>query len=303
MEKEQKDLARSFARNKWLWVALLSAMILGGIIYAVLSLTRGTELTETDAWQRVGHFQAAGELDSMEAALNDYLWTYGDGRYSEDARTLRDRLNRERDEWEKVVDNHCTLEAVDEYIYAHPDGFYRSEALVLLDSLSFLDAQEQNTEEALMNYMEQYPTGRFVSQAQTLLKSVEKTDVTDEEAKAAKATVEKHFKDMQENEQTIVTTLADNMSSYIGKPNPTVSDVLAYMAHFHKGNDTKTLSAKDFSVKKMMHPDGPMYSVQFMLVETINADDTTKCEVKNLKGNAILDAAMLMTSLVLEKAQ
>lgn len=303
MENEKKDLARRFASNKWLWVAVISAMILGGIIYGLLSLTRGTELTETDAWQRVGHFQATGQLDSMEAALNDYLWTYGDGRYSEDARTLRDRLNRERDEWEKVVDNHCTLETVDEYIYAHPDGFFRAQALTLLDSLTFLNAQELNTEEALMNYLEQYPTGRFVSQTQTLLKSIGKTEASDEEVTAAKATVERHFKAMQENEQTIVTTLADNMSSYIGKPNPTVSDVLAYMAHFHKGNDTKTLTSQDFVVKKMMNADGPMYSVQFLLVETINADDTTHCEVKNLKGNAILDASMHMTSLVLEKAK
>ena len=51
----------------------------------------------------------------------------------------------------------------------------------------------------------------------------------------------------------------------------------------------------------MMSGNEAMYSVQFLLKETINPEDSASSEVKNLKGTAILDAAMLMTSLVLEK--
>ena len=302
METEEKKTVKKH-RNIIFWsgVAVLSALIIGGVIYVVMSLTRGTELPEMDAWSRVGHFQASGEIDSMEVALNDYLWTFSDGRYSEEARTLRDRLNRERDAWEKIVNGDCTLKAVDEYIYAHPDGFFHDQALWLLDSLEFLDAKEKNTEEALMNYLEQRHDGRFVKEAQELLKAVGKVDASEEETKQASAVVQKHFTAMQEGSETIVTTMADNISSYIGKPNPTVSDVLAYMAHFLKGNDTKVFSLSDFNVKKMMQGGDPSYSVQFSLKETINPEDSTEMEVKNLKGTAILNAAMLMTSLVLEK--
>ena len=299
--EETKTVKKSRSIGLWIGIAALAAIIIGGIIYVVMSLTRGTELSEMDAWARVGHFQATGELDSMEVALNEYLWTFSDGRYVEDARTLRDRLNRERDEWNRVLDYNCNLKAVDEYIYAHPDGFFHTQALLLLDSLEFLDAKEKNTEEALLTYLAQQHDGRFVKEAQALLKAVGKVDASEEETKQAAALIKKHFAAMQEGSETIVTTMADIISSYIGKPNPSISDVLAYMNHFHKGNDTKELSVTDFNVKKMMSGNETMYSVQFLLKETINPEDSASAEVKNLKGTAILDAAMLMTSLVLEK--
>lgn len=301
MEKDKYSVVRKLVGNKWLKLALVAVILIVGIIYLCLCLTRGTELPETAAWARVGQFQASNDVDSIEKALDDYLWTYSDGRYAEDARTLRNRLRSEREEWEKVMNSDFTLERVDEYIYAHPDGFFHYQALMALDSLTFLKACEDNTESAIMGYLDQYPDGRFVERARQQLKNVGKQEVSQAEKTAAADMISKHFAAMQDNSQTIVTTIADNLSSYIGKPTPTVEDVLAYMAHFHKGSDTKLLEASNYEVEKMMSIDGPMYSVQFKLKETINAEDTAKVEVKHLTGIATLDVNMLITSLVLKR--
>ena len=285
----------------WALMALLAVGIVGGIVYVIMSLTHGTDLPETDAWARVGHFQASGEVDSLEAALNDYLWTFGDGRYSEQARTLRDRLYREREQWERVSADGCTLEAVDAFTYENPDGFFHQQALLLLDSLAFVDAKEQGTEEALMNYLEQHHDGRFADEVQVLLKDVGQSEASESEARQASATITDHFAAMQEGSEAIVATMADNVSSYIGKPNPQVSDILAYMSHFQRGSVEKVLAVSDFDVRKMLQGGEPSYRVQFVLKETIAPDDSAKTEVKLLNGTAILDASMLITSLVLEK--
>jgi len=295
---------RRFLRNKWLWAAVLAAVVLGGIVYAVLSLTRGTELTEQDAWNRVTQFQAAAQLDSLDAALDAYLWTYTDGRYAEDARTLRDRLRNERDRFERIADDgydtERAVQALDAYLEEYPDGFYRRDALRLQDSLEFVLALEAQTEDALLDYLEQHPDSRFAEAAHEALKRVGKQAASEEEAKLASDCIRNHFEAMQlYDEEGLVATLSDVISSYIGKPNPLHEDIIAYMEHFHKGQDDKRLTASNFDVQKMLNPDGTLYNVQFDLTETINPKDTAKTVVRQLKGTAILDPAMRISSLVL----
>ena len=291
-------------QKKWLYVAAAGVVVIGVAVWLVLSFTRGTELPEMDAWSRVGHFQSTNELDSMQQALDDYLWTYGDGRYADDARMLRERLNRERQEWETLsTSQDLPIEQLENYLDANLEGFFRRDALLLLDSVAYVAALEVGTEESLLRYMEQYADSRFVEKARNALKNVGDTEASAAECDSVTNAITTHFAAMQNNSPTIVSTMSENISSYIGKPNPTIEDILAYMSHFHRGNTKKVLATSDFAVKKMQNTidELPLFSVSFQLVETFNPDDSTKMEVKRLQGTAIVDNEWKIASLVLEQ--
>ncbi len=256
--------------------------------------------SEEEAWARISQFRTADEPDSVAEALDYYLDHFSDSKYVQQVVAMKNSFQKEKQEWQEVVAYNCTIENVDKYIYEHPDGFFRGRAVATIDSLSFLDASQKKTAEAVQAYLDQYPDGKFVEQARALLGDLQDMDMTAEERNRVTGVVERHFEDMTLNSEEIVTTVAPNLSSYIGKAHSTKEDVLEYMAHVHADGEAKLISASQFSLTKFMAAGVPVYNVRFTLTEKINPDDSLALQEYHYKGTAILNSSLQITSLVLE---
>ena len=300
-EQQQKKEKKSGGFFKKLLMVLL-LLAVAGFAYWWFMLRETRNYSEDEAWALISHYQNTDQPDSLYDILNYYMSQYPEGRYYSETSTLLSRFENERDELESILKSNCTIKNVDTYVYAHPDGFFRTKALGVLDSLEFADAQKHNTPDAYQEYLDKYPNGKFRSQAQTeLADAQENSIVTEEEMGEVTTVIQKHFQAIQDNDSIeILETIAENLSSYIGKQNSTEDDVIKYMKHTNEGRNVKIFKTSDYDVSKVVTAGIPIYNVRFALNEKINPNDSLHSRVRDFKGTAIVNAKKKITALVLQ---
>jgi len=257
--------------------------------------------TEEDTWARIGKFRAEEQTDSLGFALNYYVEHFDEGKHLSEVQTLKTTFDEETDEWEEASKRGCTLEQIDKFLNRYPAGFYRKQALFAIDSLSFRYAEEQNSVTALEDYLLNFPEGKFAHKAKTMIDGTEERSVTSDERRLIANVVKTHFSSMtQGDEEGISSTLAENISCYIGKKNCTKEDVLEYMNNVNSDYKTKVMEVANFNIRKIGVAGIPVFNVQFRLTETINPEDTLNAEERHFNGTAIVNSHIKITSLILE---
>lgn len=299
---------------------LLVILALGGAAAWYLFFRGGTDTDERIVYDRIVRYQNLHQLDSLSDALEEYFDTYNsDAFHYSQLKDLSDRFFTERADWQAAAAS-LSAQTVRHFIDAHPDGFYKADAEQKLDSLVFADALSANTREAFELYISQSPQGKYVEEARAKIDALDNVEVSSEEYAAAHEVLETHFNALGNNNRAaLVGTLAEQINNYIGKANPELEDIYAYMHTVHATGRNLIFLVKNDSVKKVTVGGKSLYSVQFQLDEetyssdshpTLDSEFATGEEadnapkptnVKHFKGAAVLDESMKITSLVLRQ--
>jgi hypothetical protein len=299
---------------------LLVILALGGAATWYLFFRGGTDADERVAYDRIVRYENLHQLDSLGNALEEYFDTYNsDAFHYSQLKELSDRFFTERADWQAAAAS-LSAQAVRHFIDAHPDGFYQTDAEQKLDSLVFAEALATNTREAFELYISQSPQGRYVEEARAKIDALDNVEVTPDEYTAAHEVIERHFNALGNNNQAALAgTLAPQINNYIGKANPELEDIYAYMHTVHRTGRSLIFLVKNDSVKKVTAGGRSLYSVQFMLDEETYSSDAHSAidsefgtdeeadhapkpiDVKHFKGAAVLDEDMKITSLVLRQ--
>ena len=299
-EQQQKTKKSGGCLKKFF--LLLLFLIVAGVACWWFLLRDTRNYSEDETWSLITHYQNTDQPDSLYDMLNYYQSQFSDGRYNTEVSTLLSRFEIERDELNSILKSNCTIKNVDTYVYAHPQGFFRTKALNILDSLEFADAQKHDTPDAYHEYLGKYPNGRFRSQAQAELAEAEADNlVTEEEKNAVAEVIKRHFQAIENNDTIdIVETVAENLSSYIGKQNSTEQDVIKYLKHTNEGKNVKKFKTSEYDISKVVTAGIPIYNVRFALNEQINPDDSLHRRVRDFKGTAIVNSKKKITALLLQ---
>lgn len=285
----------------------------------------GDDAEERVAYERILRYQNEQQLDSLGEALNSYFDTYtSDAFHYSQLKDLHDRFFTERADWQAAEKLH-SLEAVRNFLDAHPDGLFRKQANHQFDSLAFVGACEENTREAFERYLAQFPDGTYVSEARKQLTDLDNVELTIEEKTSLKQTLDAHFDALAENDRAAMTsTLAEHVNSYIGKADPEMEDIYAYMQTMHSSSRSIVFMVKNIDVTKVEFQGRNLYNAKFNLEEETytrssshhaaldtdagHAGEETKAdapkptEVKHFTGTAVLNENMKISSLVLRNA-
>ena len=125
--------------------------------------------------------------------------------------------------------------------------------------------------------------------------------VTEEEKNAVAEVIKRHFQAIENNDTIdIVETVAENLSSYIGKQNSTEQDVIKYLKHTNEGKNVKKFKTSEYDISKVVTAGIPIYNVRFALNEQINPDDSLHRRVRDFKGTAIVNSKKKITALLLQ---
>ena len=300
-------------------IVSLVILALAGTAVWYLFLRGGSDMDERTAYDNIIRYENTHQLDSLGEALNDYFDTYNsDAFHYSQLKDLHDRFFTERDDWQ-ATENNMSLETVRQFLGVHPDGFYLIAATQKLDSLSYVDACTTNTREAYEHYLDQFSQGKFVAEARKQISELDNEEITIEEKTAVKETLTTHFDALGDNDKgTIASTLASEINSYIGKANPELEDIYAYMSNMHASGRMIVFNVKNANITKVKAGDRNLYNVQFSLEEetyargshpTLDTESGNPAEgekpadsdVKTFSGTAVLNENMKITSLVLRK--
>ena len=310
---EAVDLKKIKRRKIIKWGVVLALIaIVATVTFFLLRKTKAdmikSGLTEEQSWDLICQYRDTNEPDSLDGALQRYADEFPKGEHAFDVKTLKGRLEKEAKLWQKVEEGGSQKDAVEKYLFEYKEeGFFFLRAIAKLDSITFFEKQELNTVEAYQEYLDQYPDGAYIENARQNLAKLDAVPLTEAEEEGAKEIILKHFKALENNDTTLAkSTVAKNMSSYLGKKPCSQKDVGVYIRHMYEvPGRTITFDVTDMFVKKMTAFEGsdPIYNVSFTLQEEMNKpnksalDDETS---KTFKGTAIINDDMLITSLLLE---
>ena len=299
-------------------IVSVAILILAGAAAWFLFFRGGTDDDERRAYDAIMRYENAHQLDSLSEALNDYFDTYNSDAYHySQLKGLHDRFFTERADWQ-AAEGILSIESVRHFLDVHPDGFFLKDAKQKLDSLSYKDAKEVNTREAFEHYLSQFPQGKYTAEARNLLSDLDSEELSVEEKASVKEALTAHFDALGDNDkEAIASTLADEISSYIGKSNPELEDIYAYMTNMHSSGRIIVFIVKNLNITKVDAAGRTIYNAQFSLDEEAykrghhsgldtEAGEPTEnteepAEVKHFSGTAVLNSSMKITSLVLRK--
>lgn len=293
-------------------ISLVIAALAGAAVW-FLFFRGGSDADERTVYEKIIRFENERNLDSLNVALNDYFDTYTpDAFHYSQLKDLHDRFFNERADWQ-TAEEILSVESVRHFLDEHPDGFYLACARLKLDSLSFAHAVEEDTYEAYEQYINQFAQGKYVSEARKKMNGLENVALTVEENTAVNETLTAHFNALADNDQDAISaTLASHINSYIGKTDPELEDIYAYMQNMHSTSRMIVFLVKNVMVTKVEAAGRNLFNVQFALDEETYTrahsekseeagDAPTPTEVKHFSGTAILNEDMKITSLVLRK--
>ena len=175
----------------------------------------------------------------------------------------------------------ATKRALEEYIKNHPDSPHKAEALNKIDSIDYATATRLNTKESLAEYLQQHPDSRHSVDVQEKLKELQETEVSDEEKELVRTTCRHFFQAINsKNEDKLLDTVTETLSSFLGRTNASSGDVVTYMRKIYSAPDIQNMNwymLDDFKIEKAKDDLGDVVlKTQFSAEQRIERTDPSK---------------------------
>lgn len=272
VQRERDDAARKKSNKRIIIISFFIAVIAMGVCYAFYSSARSDK--ETEAYE-----YAMSSKDPM--VLQSYLDTYKDApeAHIDSIQAHLDQLRQLDQDWT----NACvtgTRGALEQYIEQHPDSPYKQQAMHKLDSIDWNAAKTANTVEAFEAYLEQHPSGDYADDANDNIKSLNAGTVQPEEKLMVSTAFRNFFTSLNAKDEDMLTSsVAQLLTSFLGKPDATRSDVVTFLHKIYKPTvaSMNWASLGDYKIsKKEIGDEQYEYSVEFSATQTVhNTDGTT----------------------------
>ena len=286
----------------WVILILLLAAVIGAVAYIYHDKTEQAtqEDAEKTAWLQIQKWEGTMQLDSLEKAIARYQDTFIHGAHADMVEAIRQKIESERKDW-SMARMSDSVEDIEDFIRNHSDSFFRNEANRKLDSLTFLDAADDNTYQAYEQYLASYSDGMYASEAKKRMESIDNGELSENEVTDAGQVINNHFIALaKENKELLKSTVADVVTSYMGKSNVTPADIEKYMFSIHSDSSRDiSFQIRNLIINKEVENHTPTYSGHFVLTEIIHQDEKTFQHT--FAGMATINSEGRLTSLILSQ--
>lgn len=181
------------------------------------------------------------------SSLTDFMSRFPEGEFYATADSLLRSMKQADDEAWLQVESSLVPSAFRSYLERFPAGLHRTTALQKIDSLDWVVACRDNTEESYANYQIEHPDGLYVSEARQKAEKLEAQQLTAEEQEQIQYTMYSYYQAVQNNdENTLISFFDPVIAMYYGKKDATKSDVLLNQRKIFNGNIlSMTISVND----------------------------------------------------------
>ena len=235
--------------------------------------------------------------------LRRYLEKYPDGEHYDEAKKMLNKLVRDKDDWEqaRVSNDEDHLRS---YIRNHPDSEHLDEARKLLDDLVWNKTIATNTKDAYEQYIKEFPEGKHKADARRCLDEKRRAELSTGERNNVRSTVQNFLFGLENwDENLMLSTCNDEMSSFMGKPHATLDDVREYYDAYRESDiDSIGFSEPNVDVKKVIRNDNKVeYRVTFTTTRRMRREEVEGELVASMKGQAVLDDRFHFKEFTMDK--
>jgi len=271
-------------RSKWPLIALISVLLLC-----------------TGGYFLYGYIEHERNLKSDYLALNDnfsiedyttFLAKYPTSRFSEEVTKRLETLKATEQQWEKIIEAD-SVSAYKTFLSIYPQSAYTDICKNKIDSLEWLDANSENTQEAYQKYLSVHTDGKYADLAKKIIEDLDKLIVSPTEKDSVKKVVYDYFgmitqhnpNGLAEITSEKLSEVNDNLlsesasytivgSPYVGKIPSKTADVYNYVSKFqvekHIGETTEAYQGRFLITTNMR-----IVTIKLTRVETPEAESVT----------------------------
>lgn len=256
--------------NRFIWIiSFVIALIICGTLYYFYH--SASQQQEEEAYE---YAMKSNDPD----VLQSYLETYKDADQAH-IDSIMSHLNMLKTldtEWTNAIVSG-SKEAIEAYLQKHPNSPYRQEAWNKIDSIDWQIAKKADTAEAYQTYLDEHTDGSHIEEAENAMKKAKSRDLQPEESQMVSSLFRKFFQSINtRNEDGLTATCEDVLSSLLGKPAATKSDVLTFMNKLYKEDITNMIWRinNDYQIKKREVGDEEYeYQVVFTARQEVSRND------------------------------
>lgn len=255
-------------------ISLIFAILVCGIMYYFYN--NANKNKEQEAYE-----YAMKSSDPM--VLQSYLDTYKDAdeAHRDSIMAHLGMLQQVDQDWTNALVSG-SKEALEAYIQKYPNSPHKQEAWNKIDSIDWEFAKTTNTLDGYQAYLDAHADGSHIEEAENALKKIKSSEVQPEEKQMISGLFRQFFQSINSrNEDGLTATCEDILSSLLGKPSATSSDVITFMHKLYK-EDVSNMNwhlNNDYQVKKREVGDQEYeFQVQFSARQDIDKTDGSKTE-------------------------
>lgn len=256
--------------NRFIWIiSFVIALIICGTLYYFYH--SASQQQEEEAYE---YAMKSNDPD----VLQSYLETYKDADQAH-IDSIMSHLNMLKTldtEWTNAIVSG-SKEAIEAYLQKYPNSPYRQEAWNKIDSIDWQIAKKADTAEAYQTYLDEHTDGSHIEEAENAMKKAKSRDLQPEESQMVSSLFRKFFQSINtRNEDGLTATCEDVLSSLLGKPAATKSDVLTFMNKLYKEDITNMVWRinDDYQIKKREVGDEKYeYQVVFTARQEVSRND------------------------------
>lgn len=256
--------------NRFIWIiSFVIALIICGTLYYFYH--SASQQQEEEAYE---YAMKSNDPD----VLQSYLETYKDADQAH-IDSIMSHLNMLKTldtEWTNAIVSG-SKEAIEAYLQKYPNSPYRQEAWNKIDSIDWQIAKKADTAEAYQTYLDEHTDGSHIEEAENAMKKAKSRDLQPEERQMVSSLFRKFFQSINtRNEDGLTATCEDVLSSLLGKPAATKSDVLTFMNKLYKEDITNMIWRinDDYQIKKREVGDEEYeYQVVFTARQEVSRND------------------------------
>lgn len=279
-------------------VSFIIALVVVGVVYFFYASSRDSK--EQEAYEYAMKSEDAQVLQS-------YLDTYRDAQenHRDSVESRLNSLKQTELDWTNAVMSNSKA-ALNAYLDKYPESIHKIEVIHKIDSIDWAEATSINTPEAIQKYLDSHSDGEHVDEASLALKDLNAKTVQPQEKTAIQSVLRHFFQSINSrNEDGLSSCVATFLTSFLGKSDATLSDVITFMNKIYK-DDVANMNwrlGSDYKIdKKEVGEDAYQYNVAFSATQEVNHKDSSVTHYK-YRINATVDSngkisAMNMTRII-----
>lgn len=291
----KKDNKNKGKRNAIIIVLICLLLIIGAGLYFSSYQNKNNERR---AWETAMNSK---DQDLLQSYLDEFKDAPEAHRDSIEAHL--DILKKADLDWTNVLVSN-SRDAFQEYLDSHPDTPHKAEAEHKIDSLDWVLAKSMNTIDAFQAYKDSHPAGDFIDDADDQIKTINSKTVQPEEKRMVSAIINEFFSSINANDENgLKSTVADVLSSFLGKASATKNDVETFLHKIYKA-DIESMNWSvpgDFKISKKEIGDSRYeYTVTFQAVQEVKHINSTS-SMQQYRIKAKIDPNEKITEFNMDK--
>jgi len=234
----------------------------------------------------------------------DYLEKYPDSEHAQEVRMRLGKIREMHARWQ-VIQLSDNVNDFKNFKSTYDDAQYARLCDIKIDSLDFVAAQREGTEEAFMRYLNMHPDGHYASEASVAKGQIRDQEITMEDRDQIMRVIIDFYKGFEmQDDAMICSNITATMTNFLSLKNATKAQVLSAikgMFNEHIQNCEFQVN-RDIDIVRVAEKESktPSYKCLFTVDQHIQRDNEGKT-FSSYKCEAEVSGQLLISSLTMEE--